>query len=83
VIKGTTCLRLKIPGTKLVFKFLVTSLLLVEKHTNRQGVHKDNITPNMRTNSVRIFYAMLQECRFENHYNQSYDLKDMAFPSFR
>jgi hypothetical protein len=38
VIKGTTCLRLKISRyfTKLVFEFLVTSLLLVAIHTNRQ-----------------------------------------------
>jgi hypothetical protein len=61
VIKGTTCLRLKIPKyfTKLAFRFLVTSLLLVAKYTNRQGVHKDNSTPNVRTNNVRIFYVML------------------------
>jgi hypothetical protein len=69
LIKGTTCLRLAISRyfTKLVFGFLVTSLLLVEIHTNRQGVHKNNITPNMRTNNVRIFYASLRDRRFENH----------------
>jgi hypothetical protein len=35
-IKGTTCLRLEIPMylTKLVFGFLVTSLLLVSKHAD-------------------------------------------------
>jgi hypothetical protein len=69
VIKGTTCLRLEISRyfTKLVFRFLVTSLLLVAIHTNRQGVHKNNIIPNMRTNNLRIFYVMLREHRFENH----------------
>jgi hypothetical protein len=69
VIKGTTCLRLEIPRyfSKLIFKFLATSLLLVAIHTNRQGVHKQNSTPNMRTNNVRIFYVMLRERRFENH----------------
>jgi hypothetical protein len=66
VIKGTTYLRLEIPGTKLVFKFLVTSLLLVAIHTNRQEVHKNNITPNMGTNNVRIFYALLRDHRFKN-----------------
>jgi hypothetical protein len=37
----------------------MTTLLLIEKHRNRQGVHKDNSTPNMRTNNIRIFYALL------------------------
>jgi hypothetical protein len=37
----------------------MTSLLLVAIHTDRQGVHKQNSTPNMRTNSIRIFYALL------------------------
>jgi hypothetical protein len=38
VIKGTTCLRLEIPRyfTKLVFRFLVTSLLCVAIHTIKQ-----------------------------------------------
>jgi hypothetical protein len=53
--------------TKLVFEFLVTSLLLVATHTNRKGAHKNNSTPNMRTNSVKIFYAMLRERGFKNH----------------
>jgi hypothetical protein len=62
--------------TKLVFGFLVTSLLLVAIHTNIQGVHKNNITPNMRTNCVGIFYASLRYRRFENNCNQSYSGKD-------
>jgi hypothetical protein len=53
--------------TKLVFGFLVTSLLLVAIHTNRQGIHKNNITPNIRTNRVGIFYALLRDRRLENH----------------
>jgi hypothetical protein len=44
----------------------VTSLLLVAIHTNTQEVHKNNCTPNMKTNNVRIFYALLRDCRFEN-----------------
>jgi hypothetical protein len=69
VIKGTTCLRLEIPRylTKLVFKFLVTSLLLVTIHTNRQEVNENNSTPNMRTNNIRVFYALLRDRRFEDH----------------
>jgi hypothetical protein len=61
VIKGRTCLILAIFEcfTKLVFGFLVTLLLLVAIHTNRQGVHKNNITLNMRTNCIGIFYALL------------------------
>jgi hypothetical protein len=44
----------------------VTSLLFVAIHTNRQEVHKNNSTSNMRTNNVRIFYAVLRERRFRN-----------------
>jgi hypothetical protein len=68
VIKGTTCLRLEIPRyfTNLGFNFLVTSLILVAIHTNRKGLHKHNSTPKMRTNSERIFYAMLRDPRFVN-----------------
>jgi hypothetical protein len=60
-MKGTNFLRLKIPRyfSKLIFKFLVTSLLLVAIHKNRQGAHKHNSTPNMRTNNIRIFYVLL------------------------
>jgi hypothetical protein len=59
VIKGTTCLRLEILRyfSKLIFKFLVTSPLFVAIHTNRQEVHKNNSTPNMRTNIVIMIYA--------------------------
>jgi hypothetical protein len=45
--------------TKLVFRFLVTSPLFVAIHTNRYGVHKNNITPNMRTNNIRILSGTL------------------------
>jgi hypothetical protein len=66
VIKGITCLRLKIPRYQVGLLILVTSPLVVAIHKNRQGVHKNNITPNMRTNNVTIFYAMLQDEGFEN-----------------
>jgi hypothetical protein len=45
----------------------VTLLLFVAIHTNGQGVHKNNITPNMRTNNIRIFYVLLRACRFKNN----------------
>jgi hypothetical protein len=42
----------------LVFGFRVASLLFIAIHTNRQGVHKNNSTPNMRkqlrTNILRV-----------------------------
>jgi hypothetical protein len=60
VIKATTCLRLEIPRYQLGLQILVTSPLFVAIHTNRQGSHKNNSIPNMRTDSVKIFYAMLQ-----------------------
>jgi hypothetical protein len=43
VIKDTTCLRLEILGTKLVFGGLETSLLLVAIHTNRMRYIKITI----------------------------------------
>jgi hypothetical protein len=67
VIKGTTCLRLEIPRYQLALQILVTSPLFVAIHINRQESHKNNSTPNMKTNSVKIFYAMLRERGFENH----------------
>jgi hypothetical protein len=41
-------------------------LAAIRSHTNRQGVYKNNITPNMITNCVGIFYALLRDRRFEN-----------------
>jgi hypothetical protein len=48
-------------------RFLVTSLLCIAIHTYRQGIYENNITPNMRTKYVGIFYVMLLNYRFENH----------------
>jgi hypothetical protein len=36
-------------------------------NTNRHGIGKINITPNIRTNRVIIIYAMLRDRGFENH----------------
>jgi hypothetical protein len=38
--------------SNLVFKFLVTSLLIAAIHIDRQGIHENNITANMRTNYI-------------------------------
>jgi hypothetical protein len=57
----------------LVFEFLVTSLLLVAIHIDRQKIYKNNITPNMKTNCVGIYYAPLRDRRFENRQNRSYN----------
>jgi hypothetical protein len=56
VIKDTTCLLLAIPGTFpcLGFRFLVTPLLLVAIHANKQIMDTNNITPNMESNYVGI-----------------------------
>jgi hypothetical protein len=88
VIKGTTCLILAITccldaDPKVGFGLLVTSPLLVAIHTDRQGIYKNNITPNMRMNHTITFYASLRECRFEKHYNRSYDLTGTIFESSR
>jgi hypothetical protein len=53
--------------SNLVFRFLVTSPLIVVRHIDRQRVGKNNITPKMETNHTIIFYTSLQNCRFENH----------------
>jgi hypothetical protein len=57
VIKGTTCLGLEIPGTSLVFK--ISNLAANRSNTNKHGIGKINITSNISTNCIVIFYAML------------------------
>jgi hypothetical protein len=51
---------------KSVIGFLVTPLLLVAIHTSNHGVHKNNITSNMKSNNVIIFYALLRKRWLEN-----------------
>jgi hypothetical protein len=52
---------------KLGFKFLVTSLLLVTIHTNKQIMDTNSITPKIKTNHTIISYASLRDRRFKNH----------------
>jgi hypothetical protein len=72
MIKDTTCLLLAIICCLDIFpkvglRFLITSLLLVTKHTNRQMIIKNNITPKMETNHIIIFYSLLRDRMFKNH----------------
>jgi hypothetical protein len=54
VIKGTTCLRLEIPGTRMISSDPRDLTLIVAKH----GIGKINITPNIRTNYAVIIYTL-------------------------
>jgi hypothetical protein len=72
VIKGTTYHLLVIPGAqvlsqKLGFRFLVTQLLLVAIHTNKQIMDILTLHQNMETNCIQIFYESRQNPRFKNH----------------
>jgi hypothetical protein len=48
-------------------------------NTHKHGIGKINITPNISTNCIIIFYAMLREREFENYQNQSYCYKVMIY----
>jgi hypothetical protein len=55
VIKGTTCLALEIPGTKLAFQ-MTRDLAASRSNTNKHGIYKINITPNIRINYIVIIF---------------------------
>jgi hypothetical protein len=63
VIKGTTCLILAISRcfTKLVFRLLVTSTLLIAIHTIKQIMDMVTLHQSIVTYCVRIFYAPLRD----------------------
>jgi hypothetical protein len=46
VIKGTTCLGLEIPGTRMIFRF--SDLTASRSNTNRHGIKNINMTPNVK-----------------------------------
>jgi hypothetical protein len=56
---------------KLGFRFVVATLLCSAIHIDRHVICKNNITQNMETNYVGIFYTLLRTYRFENHKIQS------------
>jgi hypothetical protein len=66
MIKGTTCMRLKIPRYPLGLQ-VTQNLAASRSNTNKHGIGKINITPNIGTNHVRIIYVILRERRFLNH----------------
>jgi hypothetical protein len=66
VIKGITCLRLEIPRYQLGLQILVTSPLFVA-NIQIDKEYTNNITLNMRTNSVKVFYSMLRDRGLEHH----------------
>jgi hypothetical protein len=56
VIKGTTCLGLEIPGTRMIFKF---SLPRASRSiTNKQYIGKINITPNIYAKYIIMNYIL-------------------------
>jgi hypothetical protein len=51
----------------------VTRVLTTKRsNTDKHGIDKINITPNIITNCIIIIYASLRDRGFENHYNRSY-----------
>jgi hypothetical protein len=48
-------------------------------NTDKHGIGKINITPNIRTKRIIIIYASLRDRGLENHYNRSYDYEVMVF----
>jgi hypothetical protein len=65
VTKGTTCLRLEIPARG--WSSDSRDLTAIRSNTNKRGIGKINITPNISTNCIIIFYVLLRDRGFENH----------------
>jgi hypothetical protein len=76
MIKGTTCLRLKIPRYQLALQ-VARNLADSRSNTHKHGIGKINITQNIRTNCIIMFYASQLDLEFENHQIRSYGYKDM------
>jgi hypothetical protein len=66
VIKGITCLGLEISMYQLALQ-VTRDLAAKRSNTNKHGIGKINITPNIRINYVIIIYATLRDRGFENH----------------
>jgi hypothetical protein len=65
VIKGTTCLTLEIPVTRVILQ-IPRDLTASRSNTNRHGIGKINITPSMSTNWI-ITYTKLRDRGIENY----------------
>jgi hypothetical protein len=58
----------------------VTRVLTAKRsNTDKHGIYKINITPNIRINCVIIVYTMLRDRGLENHYNWSHGWEGMVF----
>jgi hypothetical protein len=58
MIKGTTCLGLEIPGTRMILQ-VTRNLAASRSNTNKYGISKINITPNMiNLEFIWIFYEL-------------------------
>jgi hypothetical protein len=66
VIKDITCLRLEIPRYQLDLQ-VIRNLAATRSNTNKHGIGKTNITPNIRTYYIIMIYASQLDPRFENH----------------
>jgi hypothetical protein len=56
MIKCITCLRLEVPRYQLGLQ-VTRNLAATRSNTNKHGIGKINITPNIRTNCIIMFYA--------------------------
>jgi hypothetical protein len=65
VIKGTTCLALEIPGDRMNSD--PRNLTASRSNTNRYGIDKIIITPNIRTYYIIMIYVFLRDRGNENH----------------
>jgi hypothetical protein len=57
VIKGTTCLGLEIPGTRMILQ-VTRDLTASRSNSNKHCIGKINITPNIRTKYTLIIYIL-------------------------
>jgi hypothetical protein len=58
---------------------MTCDLTTSRSNTDKHGIGKINITPNIRINCVIIIYASLRDRGFENYRNRSYGYKVVIF----
>ena len=56
VDKGTTCLGLEVPGTRMIFK--IRNIAANRSNTNKHGIGKFNITTNIYAKYILIIYIL-------------------------
>jgi type II secretory pathway component HofQ len=77
VIKGTTCLALEIPVTRVILQ-IPRDLTASRSNTNKHGIDKINITPNiikkLNDNDLRVATRLTQLERIKSELKRrSYD----------